>query len=335
MSKNKNRDLDYLHAGARVNYLENHLITFADLQKALDAQNAEEAWRGLSGKELLKNFDITEMEEAFLQNQSKTYEMIETLTQNSGITNVFRYHIDGHNLKVLIKSEVAKGTFEEIYKTGGTIDIESMKQEFFSKKFEQIPQSLGEAAVLAYDSLAKNSDSQNVEIIIDKAIMNLMSEKAKELEIPAIYDYARMIIDLTNIKIYLRLLRMQKDIFDVEKMLLVGGTLKVESLKDAYSSQYKGLIDLSSELNYGQHLKTTLTAIKDGGSLSLFEQEIDRCRTDFFKMISRKPFGIEPIISFLYKKEREIRTVRLVLIAKLYELPKKEAAERLRYIYED
>ena len=39
------KDTDYLHAAARVAYLENQLITKNDLLKAIDAESAKDAYR--------------------------------------------------------------------------------------------------------------------------------------------------------------------------------------------------------------------------------------------------------------------------------------------------
>lgn len=42
------KDTDYLHAAARVTYLENQLVRKEDLLKAIDADTAKEAHRLLS-----------------------------------------------------------------------------------------------------------------------------------------------------------------------------------------------------------------------------------------------------------------------------------------------
>ena len=59
------KDTDYLHAAARVAYLENQLITKNDLLKAIDAESAKDAYRLLSGKHIFRDHSMDEYEQAF------------------------------------------------------------------------------------------------------------------------------------------------------------------------------------------------------------------------------------------------------------------------------
>lgn len=213
-------DTDFLHVAARVAYLENELITRDELLKAVDAESVKEAYRTLASKQIFKNHDIEEYELAFEESLAETYALVEEITGNMGLTNVFRYPIDGHNMKVMIKSQMAKGDFGNLYKTGGTVGIETLKREFENKDFYYVPEILAESALKASDQLAKTRDSQIVDILIDKAVLELVSKESDNIYCDCMIKYITVKIDLINAKSALRLLRMKKDVYTASKFLL-------------------------------------------------------------------------------------------------------------------
>ncbi|MCI5536380.1 MAG: V-type ATPase subunit [Clostridiales bacterium] len=329
------KDTDYLHAAARVAYLENQLITKNDLLKAIDAESAKDAYRLLSGKHIFRDHSMDEYEQAFEENLAETYDLVEEITGSIGITNMFRYPVDGHNMKVMIKSRAAGGDFSGLYKYGGTVEPDVMQREFNEKDFYHVPDILGEAALEAADELAKTRDSQIVDILVDKAVIALMGKKAAEIDCECLTDYVTAKIDLTNIRSALRLLKMKKDTYTASKVFAEGGSFSIRELEEAYSMGYDGLKKLVERIPQSERMTEAVNLVKQGQSIGVFEQQADGCFRDLFEKARIVPFGIEPVITYLYLKDQEIRACRLVLVSKLYDLPKEKIAERVRYIYAD
>lgn len=329
------KDTDYLHAAARVTYLENQLITKEDLFKVIDADTARDAYRMLSSRELLRDHDMKDYEKAFEENLERHYELVEEITGELGLTFLFRYPIDGHNLKVMVKSKMAPGDFSGLYKVGGTIPVNILRQELDDAKFELVPYALGEAALEAAEQLAKTRDSQIVDLLIDKAVIRLMSEKAAEIECEALSEFVRAKIDLINIKSALRLLRIQKDTYSAGRVFAEGGSFTIKELESAYNMGYDGIRQLARRIPQADRVAEAITQIKQGSSIAVFEQQEDGCFKDLFEKTKIIPFGIEPVIAFLYRKDQEIRACRMVLASKLFGIAKEQIAERLRYIYAD
>lgn len=332
MTKN---DTKYLHAAARVHSLENQMISRQELLKAIEAVSAQEAFKVLSGKGLFRDFSMKEYEKALEQELKETYQLAEDITGKSQITCIFRYPADGHNLKVYAKSQVTEGDFEQLYKETGTFSPETMKQELTAKRFDKIPGKLGQAALYAMERLAKTRDPQIASIIIDNAVLELISEKAHEIGNPLLIEYAASKIDLINIETAIRLMRMKKEPYQVQKMLAEGGTLSPADISGEFSAGYEGMLRLTDRAGKKKRMEKSIAALKQGQPLSVFEENLDACFKDLFDRVKIIPFGLEPVIVFLYQKEQEIRAVRLVLAAKLFGLPKDRIAERVRYIYAD
>ena len=45
------------------------------------------------------------------------------------------------------------------------------------------------------------------------------------------------------------------------------------------------------------------------------------------------PFGIEPIIGYIYAKENEIKLIRIIMVGQMNNVPKEVIRERLRDSY--
>lgn len=329
------KDTDFLHASSRIAYMENQLITKEDLMKAVDADSPAEAFRLLSAKNLFKDCSINDYDRAFDKNMEETYRLIEEITNELGLTYIFRYPVDGHNMKVIVKDKIASGDFSDLYKPGGTVSAEVMKQELDGGSFEAVPELLGKAGLEAAEKLAKTKDSQIVDLIIDKAVIALMSRKSEEMDCEALTEYTKAKIDLINIKSALRLMRIKKDAYTAAKVFAEGGSFSVKELEQAYTMGYDGIKSLIVKMQNGERISEAVNEIKNGGSIGVFEKQSDECFRELFENTKIIPFGIEPVIAFLYLKDREIRACRLVLVSKIFGLSKEKITERLRYIYAD
>lgn len=332
MTKN---DTKYLHAAARVHALENQMISQQELLKAIEAAGAQEAFKSLSGKEMFRDFSLNDYEEAFEQELVRTYRLVESITDQSGVTQVFRYPADGHNLKVYVKAKAAGGNFDHLYKGTGTFSVQQMEEELASRRFDHVPESLGQAALDASDRLAKTRDSQIVDIVIDKAVLSLMRKDAEKIGNPLLVEYVALKIDLINIETAVRLMRMKKDAYEVKRIFAEGGTIAPSDISEGFSAGYEGIARLVDKAGRKRRMGKSISALKQGQPLTVFEQNLDGCFKDLFDKARVIPFGIEPVIAFLYLKEQEIRACRLVLVSKIYGLPKDQIAERVRYIYAD
>lgn len=332
MEKN---DTKYLHAAARVHALENQLISQQDLLKAIEAATAEDAFKSLAGKEMFKEASAGDYEAAFEADLTRTYQLLENITDQSEVTYIFRYPTDGHNLKVYVKAKAAEGDFTHLYKNTGTFSIQQMETELSVGRFEHVPERLGTAALEAADQLAKTRDSQIVDIIIDKAVLRLMKEKAKALGNDLLVQYVEAKIDLINIETAVRLIRMKKDAYEVRRIFAEGGTIDPQDINEGYSAGYEGIGRLLDKAGKKRRMEKSVPALRHGEPLTVYEQNLDGCFKDLFDKAKVIPFGLEPVIAYLYLKERELRATRLVLVSKSFGIPKEQIAERLRYIYAD
>ena len=72
---------------------------------------------------------------------------------------------------------------------------------------------------------------------------------------------------------------------------------------------------------------------QDKGSITHFEKQADDLLTAYLQQGKLRPFGLEPLIGYLYAKEVEIKNIRMILVGKINGLPTELIRERLRDVY--
>ena len=70
-----------------------------------------------------------------------------------------------------------------------------------------------------------------------------------------------------------------------------------------------------------------------GGPLTQFERLCDNALTAYLSQARRVPFGEHPLIGYLYAKENELTTIRIILTGRLAGLDAETIRERLRESY--
>ena len=141
----------------------------------------------------------------------------------------------------------------------------------------------------------------------------------------------RLSIDSGNLRSVVRAARMGKGPDFLRRVLLPEGNVTTDPLLAAGA----GAADLA-----GVFAHTYLTAAAQegaeamrGGSLTQFERLCDNALTAYLSQGKRVAFGEHPLIGYLYAKENELTTIRIILTGRLAGLDAETIRERLRESY--
>jgi len=197
----KNRD--YFYAAARVAALESRLPGHSDFVKAAQADSFEDACRiiGAAGlnafKSSDKSIDTDKLEKQLDEYLTAQFEMLEDITGNIGITHIFRYPIDGHNMKV-----IAKGGPERLLRKGGTVEPKKLQKALEICSGERIngdsetgevlneeltEQIFCETIASASGQFARTSDASKADAIINQTVSELIDIKTQQLSLKGAY----------------------------------------------------------------------------------------------------------------------------------------------------
>lgn len=328
----KLKDTDFLTASARIRALERNMVTGRDLRKMLDASGMEEAYKIAADLDLGTTYSYREYESALQESLADAYRLVAQVTDNNPVFDVLRLKYDGHNIKSVVKSKVTGADPGELLTELGTLPPHTLLGEF-AEGFKTLDPILAKAAEEAVNLLARTGDPQAVDILVDRAVLCAMREKAAEHGVAYLSDYVRAQIDISNIRALVRVKRIGKEIDTLQKILVEGGSIPLQRLCEVFPRSYDDLFTLLGSTPYGKYLEPALDGLRQGKSLTQFERLCDDYVLQLMNRSRLIPFGIEPLITYILAKEIEIKNIRIVLASKLAGVPTEQIVERLRQTY--
>lgn len=326
MGTRKNKETDYLFASARVRAAENRLIGADKTESAINAKDASEI------ESLIDSIGSTEGEtdklSAYL---GRAYSFIAEISPSENIASFLRYGYDCNNIKAALKCHFRETDCSEMLFSFGTVAVDKILAMPYELDFSALPKNMSQAAEEAFDAYAKTGDPQLIDIILDKACYADMLSAASESDDFA-YDLVRMKIDLTNIMMCARIIRMgggfsERDV--LQRSLIAGGYLDEKKLFEAKSENELSAVIIGSEYS---SLSAFLT---DDGAFSLAEIE-RRCDDIYMKKVKKAkslPFGAPLLSAYLVAVEYEVKNLRIILAGKRAGLSGEKIRERVRLSY--
>ena len=140
--------------------------------------------------------------------------------------------------------------------------------------------------------------------------------------------YVRLSIDSANLRSAVRSARMGKGADFLRRALIPGGNVSLDSITAAVT----GRGELTQVFSHTYLAASGAEAVK-GGALTDFERLCDNALTAYLTQGKRVAFGEHPLIGYLYAKENELTTIRIILTGRLAGLDSDTIRERLRESY--
>ena len=336
MSKTKYRDTDFLYATGRVRALESKLLTKNDILKMIDARDAEAAYRVPEEKDLGYGFPAEEYEKALNAELHECYDLVDNIVGNDNdFMKVFRYKYDGHNFKTLIKEQMTdRPAPEDMFSDLGNASVEDLRAMLAAEKIDsdKVNETVGEAAIEAKKVLAETGDAQRVDIIIDKAVLVAMANKADRNGYTILVDIVKSMIDIANIRMIVRASRMNKDLGFVRHILSGAGYIPRDTFEKAFSDGMDAITELISKTIYGKHFEPALEQLRNGEPLTQFEKLCDDYNKKKLVDVKLVAFGIEPVVSYVFAKEAEVMAIRIIMASKYANVPAEDIYKRVREV---
>ncbi len=241
-------------------------------------------------------------------------ELINEITPNSGLTNLFLYKVDGHNIKALLKGLIQHEDVESILLPGGTITIDQLNEAFENDNYENFPPIIQKAV----DDFDPDQSALQISASIDnsvyKQIISDLREKHNKNDLVEHYFLTK--IDLTNILTVLRAYNLGWDRNQTRDLMVPGGNLRVSDLLDALDKNKEQLIEALAQGEFKSEISSSLSNFFE--TENFFKTEIDFSNIAF-NIIHESytdSFGIGPIINYLLVKEHEAELLRVLFAYK-------------------
>lgn len=326
------KETRFAFAVAYMRTLENKMLSESDIDSMLNMGNVNEAVRFLQdknygGADRQGSVNVSEIDEMLRSELENAWAEITEVCPKGAPINVLLYKNDFQNLKTIMKAVFSKKEWKHLMLYPVTVDVDLMHKAVSENDIEALPEFMQSAASEAYEILAHYNDGQAADIAIDKHAFAAMEAEAQSKKNDFLIGWIQLWAKLNNMKLALRAAKQKKNKEFVQKSFLPSDDLYVDSLAEAASQDVSAVVGVFSQDGY------EFGAEAANRSESDFEKWADNQLMDYVKTAQYKCFGFEPLMAFLYGKQAEIQTVRIVLYGLLNNIPKHILKERLREMY--
>lgn len=317
----------YTYAVARIRAKEVSLFSQAVIEQLLACKDERQCLQFLTEKGWGDADTPMEAEAILTREREKTWELMRELVDDMSVFDVLTYPDLFHNLKAAIKEVATEEQNANIFYKDTAIAAEEMLDIVRSRDFSRLPQNMVQAAQEAYEALLHTRDGQLCDIIIDKAALEAIYAAGKESRDQIIKDYAESTVAVADIKIAVRSQKTAKSLEFMKKAMAECDSVSVEALSRAALSGMDAIKEYLSGTAYAQGAE----ALEE--SPSAFERWCDNRIIQTIHPQLYNSFTIGPVVAYALARENEIKTVRIILTAKLNNLPDEAIRERVREMY--
>ncbi|NLL81520.1 MAG: V-type ATP synthase subunit C [Tissierellia bacterium] len=329
--------MEFIHSITRTKVLETKLLSRAKIDRIIDAKDVDDVLKALNETEYSNSFSGVSGAndyEVILSNELKrVYNLMREVSPDPRVVDLLALKYDYHNLKVLVKETEYDKDFSDLYVPVATIDPKELRQAYIEQDFEQIPQEFQNALEAVLKDLQETKDPQRIDLIFDKYYFSHLYNMALATKVDLFINYVRDLIDFTNIKSAIRLKKQNKDFKFYDDAILENGNIDKEDILSTFNDSIDDMINKFKNTKISTNLIMGLDSYKETERLTDFEKYMDDYLMELNKESKLINFGPEPIFSYIVAKEAEIKTLRIILVAKLNNLSPEVIRERVRELY--
>ncbi len=319
---------DYLYASARIRAMEASLIDREKLERMLEQRTAAEAMAQVGAADAVTP---AAREAWFAARLAEAYREILAMLPAPDAIRFLQYPYDCNNIKAALKCAVRGIDCASMLVGCSTLPIEAYPDMVERRDYSALPRNMAAAADEAWGAYTRTSDPQQIDLILDRACYADMREAARTVYTA---ELVRVKIDLTNLMIFLRILRMGLTPANramLDAALLPGGDVPTDRFREALDG---GTASLRERL--GGTVCAELFARFDGeeeptlAALECACDDIWMRRVQAAKAVS---FGEAVPVAYLCAWENAVKNMRIICAGKDAGLPGETIRERMRECY--
>lgn len=329
---------EYTYASARIRALENRMVGRERIDALVEARTSDEVMDRLAEYGLTlpdtEGVPAGEAQSAAREGMllavlREAYDEVETSVPDPAVFRYFRYPYDCNNVKAAIKCAVRGIPAGEMLFDFGTVPASDVEELLREGKYERFPTAMAAAIPAAREAYDKTGDPRRIDTVLDRACYEDMLSAAEDA---TLQSWLRIRIDLTNIIITLRILRMSMGDVGARflaESLLPGGTLGADFFTRAYGAGEESLWGAIAHTAYERLIHVE----GDPRPLSAVERAADDLYMEQVRKDARTPFGVSVVGEYLVGWEVAVKNIRIILAAKDAGLGSEVIRERIRLSY--
>ncbi len=332
---------EYTYASARIRALENRMVGRERIDLLVEARSADEALDRLAEYGLslpdtegasAKDATGAAREAMLLSALKAAYGEAETSTPDPAAFRYFRYPYDCNNIKAAIKCAIRGISAEDLLFDFGTVPADEVEGLLREGKYTDFPPKMAAAIPTAREAYDKTGDPRRIDTVLDRACYEDMLDAAFATGEDVLQSWLAIRVDLTNILITIRILRMGMGEIGggfLTESLLPGGRLNADFFARAYAAGEDALWEGLHRTPYER-----LSRVEgDPRPLSALERAADDLYMAQVRKDAKTPFGAPVVAGYLVGWETAVKNIRIILAAKDAGLAPAVIRERIRLSY--
>lgn len=324
---------NYLYATARIRALELSFINHDRIERMLSAKTNDEASVVLSecGYGDIHITSTIDLEKIILSQRLKAFDLVEKLAENRNILDIFKIKYDYHNIKTIIKSR--DNNFSHLLIQSGRMDVQQLEGIIRESDYYKMNPTMGKAVSEAKEVLNRTQNPQFSDFILDRAAFAEMLNISLLTQNAFIINYVKLLIDINNLRTFIRSYKMNKGSAFLKMALFEGGEIDIAKLiaaSDDAIFKSESIYALTRLENAATNGDFTLNGER---TLTFFEKVCDDVLIDYLISARYVPYGVEPLFAYLAAKESEFMTVRTIFSGRIANVGHELIRERLRKSY--
>ena len=328
---------DYLYHSARIRALEGAILGKDKLERILAADGEDAVLALLNECGILPVTDEESgrllREETLLGILRRAYDEIRSLAPDEAVLLLWRYPYDCNNVKAAIKGFLRKIDPRSMMFDFGTLEIDAVIRMAETGDFSGLSPAMALAADEAVRAFARTQNPQQIDLLLDKACYRDMLTAAQNSGVRFAEALVRERIDLINLQIVVRILRMKMGESGralLGESLLEGGRISHDQLLEWFEAGESVMWD---RLYYTEYGKLAEKVVQTDRGLTAIERSADDFWMAHIREAKYVSYGPEVLIAFLQAHEYEVRNLRIILAGRAARLNVETIRERIREGY--
>ncbi|MBW2057412.1 MAG: V-type ATP synthase subunit C [Deltaproteobacteria bacterium] len=330
-------DVRYAYAVGVIRVLETRSLSRERIERAAEASSPQDVLRILAEtpySEYLSGLAGPEQYESFLEKeQGKVLNLLQELTKDPVLTDLFFYRFDFHNLKVALKERFGGEELEPAYLSLGRVPVPAIKTAIEEEDLSSLPAWLSTVAEQVVKEFPEREDPKWIDLLIDRRMYEFFVATSRKEGNLFLHGLLQREIDLANILSLFRLRHSKQDRKVFVDSFIEGGTLGRPFFLPLFDEPLEGIPGRFAYTPYRDIVESGWDHLNTDGSFAVFERMGQDEILEYLRRANLIAFGIEPLIAYLYAKETELRMIRTIMVGKLNGLQPSTIKERLPSVH--
>lgn len=323
----------YAQSIARIRFLETKMIDKSKMDMLVEAKEFSDCIRILQDSPYADYVTMPTYEEGLKKSLEDFYRGMRKISPIQEIIDFLAVRYDSHNIKALVKGKLSNIDVSRLLIDAGTIPADKLNIMIKEESFMDIPKTLRFYIEKAINDYKNFSEPQHIDLTIDKGAFSYMLEIAEKSKADYNVEIAKLLIDISNIKSFIRVKVQNKSRDFFQDVYIKGGNLDIDLFINNMNDSLENFSNRIMHTRYFNWVKEGVENYIKNGDLGSIEKHGDNFIIDYLKKAKLISFGPEPIIAYILAKENEIRSLRIILTGKRNSVAPEAIKERLRDVY--